>query len=72
VSPPVRGSAWCFGKLFSDGLLAALAEPVAIDRDRTRWPSQNASKMPSNRSQSGLRAENSCLNAVRSRPGRAA
>ena len=59
-------------RLFSDGLLAALAEPVVSDRDFTRLPSQNASNMPSNLSQSDLRAENRCLNALRSRPGRSA
>ena len=58
--------------VFSDGLFAAFDEPDVIERDRTRLPSQNASKMPSNFSQSDLRAENRCLNAERSRPGLAA
>ena len=61
-----------FGKLFSDGLLAAFADPIVSERDRTRLPSQNASKMPSNFSQSDFRAENRCLNAERNRPGFAA
>ena len=55
-----------------DGLFAAFEEPDVIDRDRTRLRSQNASKMPSNFSQSDLRAENRCLNAERNRPGLAA
>ena len=59
-------------RFFSDGLFAAFAEPAVIERDRTRLPSQNASKMPSNFSQSDFRAENRCLNAERSRPGFAA
>ncbi len=59
-------------RLFSDGLSAAFGEPMVIDRDLTRLPSQNASNSPSNFSQSDLRAENRCLNAERSRPGRSA
>ena len=61
------GSESC--RLFSDGLLAAFAEPMVIDRDLTRRPSQNASNSPSNLSQSDFRAENRCLNATRNRPG---
>ncbi len=68
ASLPLRSEA-LFCRLFSDGLLAALAEPMVIDRDFTRLPSQNASNSPSNRSQSDFRAENRCLNAVRNRPG---
>src|ERR1700730_9276662 len=56
-------------RLFNDGLLAAFAAPMVRDRDLTRLPSQNASKMPSNLSQSDFRAENRCLNAERSRLG---
>ena len=56
-------------RLFSDGLLAALVEPMVTDRDLTRLPSQNASNSPSNFSQSDFRAENRCLNAERSSPG---
>ena len=56
-------------RLFSDGLLAAFAEPMVSDRDRTRLPSQNASNSPSNLSQSDFRAENRCLNAERNSPG---
>ena len=59
-------------RLFRDGLFAAFDEPAAIERDRTRLPSQNASKSPSNLSQSDLRAENKCLSAERSKPGFAA
>ncbi len=58
--------------VFSDGLFAAFDEPAASERERTRLPSQNASKIPSNFSQSDFRAENRCLNAERSRPGLAA
>ena len=56
-------------RLFSDGLLAAFAEPMVIDRDFTRLPSQNASNSPSNFSQSDFRAENRCLNADAQQPG---
>ena len=66
---PARARAWSC-RLFSDGLLAALAEPMVSERDRTRLPSQNASNSPSNCSQSDLRAENRCLNAERSSAGR--
>ena len=66
------GRAGRLPEFFSDGLFAAFDEPMVIDRDRTRLPSQNASKMPSNFSQSDLRAENRCLNAERNRPGLAA
>ena len=48
---------------------AGFADPVVIDRDLTRRPSQNASNSPSNRSQSDFRAENRCLNATRNSPG---
>ena len=58
-----------FCRLFSEGLFAALAEPLVSERERTRLPSQKASNRPSNRSQSALRAENRCLKAERSRPG---
>ena len=59
-------------KLFNDGLLAAFDEPIAVERGRTRLPSQNASNKPSNLSQSDLRAENRCFNAERNSPGFAA
>ena len=68
--PPCSALSSC--RLFSDGLLAAFAEPMVRERDRTRLPSQNASNSPSNFSQSDLRAENRCLNAERNRPGLAA
>ena len=72
IAPSPRGAGPLPGKFFSDGLLADLADPVVSERDRTRFPSQNASNNPSNRSQSDLRAENRCLKAERSKPGFAA
>jgi hypothetical protein len=56
VPPTSRSSARLLGRFFSDGLLAVFAEPTVVERERTRLPIQNASKMPSNLSQSHLRA----------------
>jgi hypothetical protein len=67
ASPPPASDLFAC-RLFSDGLLAAFAEPMVSDRDFTRLPSQNASNSPSNLSQSDFRAENRCFNAERSRP----
>ena len=72
VLPPAEGSDGSPGRFFIEGLLAAFDAPVTVERDRIRLPSQNASKIPSNFSQSDFRAENRCLKAERSRCGRAA
>jgi hypothetical protein len=53
----------------SEGLFAALADPAAIERERTRFPSQKGIEQPSNFSQSDLRAENRCFSAERKQAG---
>ena len=71
-SPPRRRTRWPSARLLSDGLFAAFDEPMSSSATARACRARTRRKMPSNFSQSDLRAENRCLNAERNRPGLAA